>query len=135
MWICTQHGYYSTVADKDDPTDDTVWVRARSYDDLVALRDLGYDIGTINGMRKADYPYRVRMHRSEWSRYVATEIESIAYPNFKNRVKDRDKTRSHVYMDVWYAMTAIENEDPHRIRVARNNEAERARSAALEVRA
>lgn len=117
MWICTEHGYFSVVADRNDTHGD-VWVRARSVDDLRAVRDAGYGIGRITALKYADYPYRARVSRSEWGRYLADALAGVDYPNFKNRVHARDRARADVYLDVWQAMVRIEKDDWDRDRVA-----------------
>lgn len=128
MWTCTEHGYFSTVADRDEPTGGPVWVRARSADDLVAVRDAGYDTGPVIGMVNADYPYRVKMERAEWARYLADYVTTtLDYTNFKNRVHERDARRADVYMGVWHELTRIENPDWRRSRVAEVNAHEAAR--------
>lgn len=119
MWIATEHGYFSTVADRPDPHGTHVWVRARALDDLQRVRDAGYDIGHIVAMEEADYPYRVYVARSEWSRYVGDQISTMSYTNFKNRVHEVDPERAGIYMEVWYDLTRIEDADPDRTTVRR----------------
>lgn len=127
MWICTQHGYYSAVADRDEPESDMLWVRARAYDDLWTIREMGYETGPIIGMERADYPYRVNMKRSEWARYLTEEIGYMDYPNFKKRVaSEQGHKRADIYMDVWHDMTRIESvHDPMRKNINQNNQMEK----------
>lgn len=111
MWIATEHGYFSTVADRDEPAGTDLWVRARAVRDLERVRSAGYDTGPIIGHKTADYPYRVRMKRSEWGRYLADTAAGITYTNFKNRVAQVDAGRAKIYLEVWSALTDIEEDD------------------------
>lgn len=124
MWTATEHGYFSAVADRDDPTGPELWVRARALADLERLRSAGYETGPITGMKHADYPYRVLMGRAEWARYLSDSVAAIDYPNFKERVHEVDAARADVYMDAWFALTHIENDDWERNGVAEVNERE-----------
>jgi hypothetical protein len=129
MWTCTEHGYFSTVADREDTKNGPVWVRARSADDLVRVRDAGYDTGPIIGMVKADYPYRVKMARAEWARYLTDYVTTdLDYTNFKDRVHAVDHKRADIYMGVWHELTRIENPDWQRLSVAEVNAREAARA-------
>lgn len=127
MWVCTEHGYFSAVADRTAPTDGDLWVRSRAAADLERVRSAGYDTGPIIGMVKADYPYRVRMSRTEWGRYVADQAGRIDYTNFKDRIHRVDHSRADIYMGVWHELTRIENADWKREGVAVVNGREAAR--------
>ena len=127
MWIATEHGCFSAVADRNEPRGPHLWVRSRSATDLERVRSAGYDLGRIVGMKNADYPYRVKVARTEWSRYVSDQIGTMDYDNFKSRVHKVDPPRADVYMGVWYEMQRIEENDFDRVGVDRVNERELAR--------
>lgn len=107
MWILTNKGLLSVVADRDDP--DRLLVRARQKGLLeellgrcevlqahIALGD--YEIKVFED-QTADYPYRVFMHREPFTYLIESEAEHIDYTNFKNSVKD-DRLHA-LYMRVW----------------------------------
>lgn len=129
MWIATEHGYFSTVADRDNPAGPYLWVRARDAKDLIKVRDLGYDIGRITAMVNADYPYRAKVLRTVWNDYVTNQINHVNYTNFKDRVHVVDRKRADVYLDVWHALTRIEADDWKRTKVSAVNKAEAKRNA------
>lgn len=103
MWIFTSFGFFSIVADRNDPR--YLIVRARARADLEAF---GGRLGirpnalAIRTTPEADYPFRLRA----WRRTVGTVLESIAldvdYPNFKAEVaRAQGDDRAHMYHEVW----------------------------------
>ena len=111
MWTFTKHGFYSTVAHRQD--EDCVIVRTRSKQDaknlLGALDDYELcragETPTIDRDDKADYPFRVHLRRVTWAEYLARTAEEISYDNFKSMV-DREfgHKRHDVYTDIWWAL-------------------------------
>ena len=106
MWLLTTRGFYSVVADLDDPGG--LLVRARVEDDLLALRDL---LPAIDPWldRAADYPWRAKVSREDWAPVVAALAAEIDYRNFKNAVADRQgRERAWIYSHVWEALRELE---------------------------
>jgi hypothetical protein len=103
MWLFTSIGFFAVVAHRDDP--DTLLVRARSRDDLEALRDRHLPALEIHEHAGADYRWRATVTRTEWGRVAATLATEIDYPNFKSAVAARQgPDRAELYHDVWGVM-------------------------------
>lgn len=85
MWIITNRGILSVVADKNDQTGDRLLVRARQRD---FLEDIVEPLHEVFEDQEADYPYRCFMSRADFLYLLAVEVVSIDYPNFKNSVQD-----------------------------------------------
>jgi hypothetical protein len=99
MWVFTTQGFYSVVAHRDDP--DRVLVRARTRDDLEALRAQIPDLEPFED-RDADYRWRAVVARGAWRRAVSEFAAAIDYGNFKNAVDNRQgHERSALYGKVW----------------------------------
>jgi hypothetical protein len=94
MWFCFNDGFLSVVADKHDPA--RLLVRARRKKDL--LNVFGPHIEIVKNAG-TDYRWRTFVDRKMFAALVASRIESIDYPNFKNSVPDRDL--HDLYMDFW----------------------------------
>ena len=86
MWLFTTQGFYSVVADRDDPH--RVLVRARARGDIEALRDQTPDLESIESAG-SDYRWRAFVSREDWTKAVAELATAIDYDNFKNAVGDR----------------------------------------------
>lgn len=107
MWAFTEHGFYSVVADRDQP-DTVLWVRARSETDIDRFVDT-VGIGTnrrykTTHLPTADYPYRIRVPKYLWTKFLTATVAEIDYPNYKNRVALHDKDRARLYGEVWGVM-------------------------------
>lgn len=85
MWIITNRGLLSVVADKHDPTGDRLLVRARQRE---FLADLVEPLTEVFEDQEADYPYRCFMSRADFMDLLAVEVAGVDYPNFKNSVRD-----------------------------------------------
>jgi len=106
MWVMTTRGFFSVVADRDDASQ--VLVRARVRQDLEALAEVG-DLPEIAETPTADYRWRVRLSRAEWSRALARLAEEIAYPNFKDAVAERQgHEREGTYHRVWAVLRELQ---------------------------
>ena len=106
MWLFTTQGFYSVVADRDDP--ERVLVRARAREDIEALRR---QIPGIEPFSEpgSDYRWRAFVLRSEWEEAISRLAAEIDYDNFKNAVADRQGYgRSHLYMEVWQALLKLQ---------------------------
>ncbi len=86
MWVITTQGFYSAVAHRDEP--DTVIVRARTRDDIEALRRQIPGIEPFEDAT-ADYRHRAVVGRAEWVAAVAQLASAIDYDNFKDEVAER----------------------------------------------
>lgn len=111
MWVFATDGFFNVVHDRNSPTSGEeagVLVRARwkrDLETLLARRGAAFMAKhPIAHTPRADYPYRVRMTRRDWSALVLALADSIDYDNFKDEVGRRDKARAHAYLDVWAAM-------------------------------
>lgn len=105
VWLFTTIGFFSAVADRDDPHG--VVVRARVRDDAQALADVVG--GEVVETSHTDYRFRVRMPRGEWEAFVLRQAAAIDYDNFKAAVADRQGAdRAHVYADVWAVVRELQ---------------------------
>ncbi len=90
MWLLTTQGFYSVVADRDD--DRYVLIRARTRDDLLALREQ-LSLLELSESRNADYRWRARLVRLEWVAAAAPLADTVDYPNFKDAVANHQGSR------------------------------------------
>lgn len=106
MWLLTPRGFYSVVANRDDP--ETVLVRARAREDLEGLSDL---IGSLEILETPDRDYRWRaiVSRRAWSGALVLLAAEIDYPNFKAEVERRQgRERADVYHAVWARLLRLQ---------------------------
>lgn len=105
MWLMTTDGFFSTVQDRDDHS--AVFVRARVREDA---EQLAVAVGAaMLETPAADYPFRVRVAKAEWARYVAERAHAIDYDNFKNAVASRQGTRrASMYAEIWGALRGLQ---------------------------
>lgn len=86
MWVITNRGLLSVVEDIGDPA--TLIVRARQEGLLEAMiKDAGLGVGVWQD-DFADYPYRAKMTRIDFTDLLYSQVLKIDYPNFKNSVRD-----------------------------------------------
>jgi len=89
MWIFNEDGFFSTVVDRDDPT--KLAVRSRDGRSLwnfckaVGLRAADHVVET----RDRDYPWRVRVPKQVWVRYMETKASELDYVDFKSHMTER----------------------------------------------
>ena len=108
MWIFTEHGFLSAVADPRDPS--RLAIRARDRESLDALVSLTHQqvVTTPHG----DYPYRIFVSPAEFSSWLAETAAGIDYDNFKSRVATtRGYSYTHALHDVWAVMRGTEDDD------------------------
>src|SRR4051812_36506166 len=99
MWLLTPRGFYSVVADREQP--DWLLVRARARDDLESLAELVSGLA-IEYTPERDYAWRTRMTRRNWEQLAALLGSEIDYPNFKNAVAAaQGPERAAIYGRVW----------------------------------
>lgn len=109
MWIMTTRGFFSAVEKYEDRAEGMLTVRARDRRDLNNLKDLLPDAKPYREKRFSDYPWRIRVHREDWSFAVATMAEEISYSNFKDEVKlVQGAKRASVYGRVWAVLLSLE---------------------------
>ena len=108
MWIYTPTGFISAVAKRSNPTQLTVRARDRqSLDELVALTGEKATIG-----EGTDYPYRVVVSRELFKFWLDSQVDDIAYSNFKD---EAHKVRGYEYASVlgrvWSDNLALEDQE------------------------
>lgn len=106
MWLITTQGFYSVVADHDDP--DRVLIRARTERDLQAL---GRQIPNLVVVETpgGDYAWRAYVSREDWERAAAELAAEIDYPNFKAAVAARQGAkRARLYLELWSALRRLQ---------------------------
>jgi hypothetical protein len=108
VWVLTPRGFYSVVANLDDP--ETVLVRARAREDLDELADV---LGTlfIRETPDGDYRWRAVVTRRAWTGALILMAAEIDYPNFKAEVGRRQgHGRASVYAEVWATLRGLQEE-------------------------
>ncbi len=117
MWVFTRDGFFSTVWDQYCAADE-VMVRTRCREDLCRLskRLKGFcDEEKILEIPYADYRFRLKISRHEWSEYVARCALEIDYANVKKGIiGENDELRERAYYRVWqtlYRWQSQENGD------------------------
>ena len=110
MWVFTQDGFVSAVESDREPG--TLVVRARDKESLKMLAEVtNSELVELPGR---DYEYRIFVTKQQFTDWVAAQIESIDYSNYKNRLW---QTRGDVYHDaashVWGEMLSVS--DKHKI--------------------
>jgi hypothetical protein len=106
MWLFSETGFISAVTHWDD--EDTIVVRAR---DMESLQDIAELAGVeIRITPENDYPARVHVPRSVFGQWVAREIATMSYGNYKSRMaQTRGKRFTNALHNVWSAMLAVED--------------------------
>lgn len=109
MWLFTQYGFYSVVSDFNQPG--AVIVRARSREHLELIKSRFDGLDWLKGREiietpHADYRFRMSVSRTGWGLICQWLTEEIDYPNFKQRVYDRNGRceYTHALSDVWETM-------------------------------
>lgn len=112
MWVFTEIGFFSVVADRHAP--DKLLVRARLAGDLAVLRDElrelrldsphapDADPGPIQETPRADYYWRMRVDRALFAAWLGMRAAEISYDNFKARISaSAGAPRARLYSQVW----------------------------------
>jgi hypothetical protein len=102
MWIFTKEGFLSTVAHRDKP--DHLMVRARERSHLQGMIDFAksYEPIVVSNTQDADYHWRCMVSRQAVAAFIAEQIHSIDYDNFKGSLADTDYHDACV--GVWQTM-------------------------------
>ena len=103
MWLITPTGFFSIVQKPGDVAANTLTVRARVRQDLVALREQFLPgLGEIEESRSNDYRFRAVAPRAEVAAAMAQMVNSLDYSNVKSQVaKVQGPERAHLYHEVW----------------------------------
>lgn len=103
MWLITPTGFFSIVQKPGDAAANTLTVRARVRQDLVALREQFLPgLGEIEESRANDYRFRAVAPRAQVAVALAEMIHRLDYGNFKSQVaKVQGPERAHLYHGVW----------------------------------
>ena len=105
MWLMSETGFVSAVTHWEDP--EIIVVRARDYDSLLPIADFAEKV--IQHTPENDYPIRVEVPRSVFAEWVAKQVETMTYSNYKDRVyTTRGRDYAHTLGDVWSTMHQIE---------------------------
>ena len=105
MWLCTNQGFLSIVADPADTK--LLLVRARRKGDIESL----FPDADVRRTLGRDYLYRASIDRGIVSLVAAIALLKIDYGNFKNSVKDRNL--HHAYAEVWQVMSELQAVKPY----------------------
>lgn len=108
MWLMTTIGFFSAVADRDDP--EGVLVRARCEEDIRNLSELVH--ADYQFTVDADYPYRLRCSRDVWADTIRDLALGIDYPNFKGAIGHGP--HGEAYHEVWAQMHLIDPREDRR---------------------
>ena len=107
MWLFLIDGFYSVVADRNNP--DNLLVRARDDGDAQRMADLLTDASRkpvlVVPTPNHDYAFRMIVHRDVFARVLGDIARDISYDNFKDEVHQvRGFARSSIYSRVWSFM-------------------------------
>jgi hypothetical protein len=108
MWICTNTGFVSVVADRNDST--RLLVRARRKIDL---QNVVGDADILETPER-DYRYRSFIDREKFKQIVVAGIDAITYGNFKNSVPEEYADLHDMYADFWMMHRLYGEKDPKR---------------------
>ena len=109
MWLMTQRGFFSIVQDPKNTSQFVV--RSRSKRDLWNFcEDLGIDKKWIVETPNRDYPCRVFALKEEVGRWLAFQVGSLTYTNFKDHIHTLpdQKAKLTAYHDIWATMRKTE---------------------------
>lgn len=112
MWLFTQHGFYSIVADRKLPG--RHMIRARVRLDLENLKKLAGITEAIQVTPDADYKYRLSIEAATLIRLMNVLANTVDYPNFKGRIGQRPDQagRSATYHRIWAEAATMQSTTP-----------------------
>lgn len=116
MWIFSRYGFFDAVK-QDGVAEDELIVKGRVREHLESLVDFlpGYSTDAIEFAVIRDYPFRLRVKRTDLARAVEAMITDIDYPKFKAAANQQCGKRFHaVLLRVWADVLALED-DPDRL--------------------
>lgn len=107
MWVFTKIGFYSVVR-KPGLGSELLEVRPRRREDLERLNAKTGLKAPILENAGTDYPFRVRMVREVWAKFLGDSAMTIDYENFKEEIlfgkveaKSDREWRHQIYHEVW----------------------------------
>ena len=105
MWLMTETGFVSAVTHWEDPN--TIVVRARDYESLLPIADFAEQV--VQHTPDNDYPIRVHISREVFGEWVAEQVKTMTYSNYKDRMyTTRGRDFTHALSDVWSTMHQVE---------------------------
>ncbi len=104
MWLFTSEGFVSVVAHSGKP--DTLIVRARDEDSLLSLVEATG--ATLRRTPNADYPCRIELVKQAFIEWLAEEVSSLDYTNYKAHMWTERPDFSSVLHEVWATMQGVE---------------------------
>ncbi len=102
MWIFTNQGFISAVADFNNQGN--LLVRARAKKHLTAL----FPKAEVTKTPDADYLYRASIPQAEVAKVIADQVQAIDYTNFKNSIPDDEYHAA--CSGVWHVMYRYQGE-------------------------
>jgi hypothetical protein len=107
LWVFLKCGFFSVVADTDDP--DVITVRARARDDLDRLREQYLpQLGPTRVTVERDYRARAVTTREGWAVALVRASLDLDYSNFKHDAAKRlGPERARTYERVWATMCGL----------------------------
>jgi len=110
MWLFTRLGFFSVVADRDNPG--YLLVRARMPGDLDALKSQYLpEVGLIAETPEHDYRFRASVEKKAFAAAVGRAASDITYTNFKNEVHHvQGEQRADRYAEVWSVMCEMQSQ-------------------------
>jgi hypothetical protein len=109
MWIFTNQGFISAVADFNNAGN--LLVRARAKKHLTAL----FPKAKVTKTPDADYLYRASIPQAEVAQVVADQVQAIEYTNFKKSIPDDEyhAACSGVWHVLWRYQGEVEQGKVH----------------------
>jgi len=105
MWLMSETGFVSAVTHWENP--EIIVVRARDYESLLSVAEYAEEV--IQHTPDNDYPIRVEVKREVFAEYVAGQIASMTYSNYKDRMySTRGSDFTHALSSVWSTMHQVE---------------------------
>ena len=103
MWIIMNKSYFSIVENNENK--DELLVKARVKGDIERI----FPKANVLIGAGSDYLYRAAVPRNIVSDAIKDQIENINYGNFKNSVAWEDESRHKAYLNVWIALSKLQN--------------------------
>ena len=113
MWLFTQHGFYSIVADRNEPGRHLI--RAHFRSDLKNLMKVCGLRGTIRTIIGTHYPHRISIPSDRLPAVLGTMAGLVDYPDFKAHIATLpdQADRAEAYHRVWQTVADLPMADCH----------------------
>jgi len=114
MWVVTQTGFISIIQRLPEDTN-LLNVRSRDQLSLLAIcKTLRLNRHRVMHTPEADYEFRLELTREQVNKFLASQVQAVDYPNFKDRVTQTRGKRWHdALLDVWFALLATSTTRPY----------------------